>query len=643
MMNFKRNALAGAIAGIAATGFSPVAASADPVEWLDTGHYYETHVADGINWPAASTAAEQVVEQGDLGLRCYLATITSSAEDQHVHSLRSSTPGINTTGEFENAELWVGGHQSLPAGPADLSWTWVNNEDLFNYTNWLPNEPNDAGGDERYLAIGWQNNFGWNDEAHLDGIHGYVQECQADVVANADAVEATSGVPKDIDVLANDDLGAVDIDDISVTIPPDQDTLGAVTVGSGPDFLITYQSPTDFPTATDDTDTFVYKVTHTDGAYAFATVTVTVVADISVVEPGVNQLIFNQAQDPSPDSNNPMTAAYQQVLVGGEVKISCCKVLDTREGAGRHGSYKASTFDLGRAIADTETNPSCVDMPPVPNGKAVLRPWHRGVPLSEGLIDVQKPPPADARENDLGVCFIEANVASRGVVFSAEEASNVLGYSLNGAVETLRYRPFTGGVSLDPVEVDKPYVTPWTAEWDESRSGKRFSDNLMVVNLWHEWSLMPSVPYLLDLASSLDKSIDQVKAQGCVENNDGYLNKLKLRVTKARANILLAAIPWLRTAAGQAAVDELNDATRQALLIGAPDGYDPYGSCPGNPQGLFAGRMMSLKFAACSELTRPFDSASSLDGACMIAEDILCALPELPGFPHPASCAAPQD
>jgi hypothetical protein len=126
-----------------------------------------------------------------------------------------------------------------------------------------------------------------------------------------------------------------------------------------------------------------------------------------------------------------------------------------------------------------------------------------------------------------------------------------------------------------------------------------------------------------------------------VENNDGFLNGLQLQVKRAQLNMALAILPWLRASAGQAAVEHLNDATRQAMLMNVAPGYDPYGLCPGNPEGLFVGRMMSLKYATCSELLHPFSSASSLDGACMIEEDILCELPELPGFPHPASCTSP--
>lgn len=611
----------------------PLSATAALTQWSGNGHYYESVVADGATWPAANTAANSIASVGNQGLRCYLATPTSSAEDQFVNSIRTSTPGINTSGGFANSELWLGGYQDPATAAPAASWFWVNSEGAFSYTHWLPGEPNDSGGSEQYLTTGWSNNFGWNDEASLDGVFGYVRECQSDAQANPDGpIEATSGVSKSVDVLAND---VVNSGVAAVAIETQPASGGTATVGAGPSFLVSYTSPSNF----EGSDTFTYRVTANNGAYSIATVTMTVAAGQATVVTGNNQLIFNQALNPAPNSNNPMTAAYQQVLEGGDVSIDCCRVLDTREGAGRRGSFKVKTFDLGLAVADTLTNPSCAGMPHVPAGKALLRPWQRGVPLSQGLIDVNNPPPADARENDLGVCFIQADVHSKGVVFSAEEAANVLGYSLNGAVPSIRYRPFTGGVGIDPQEVDKPYVTPWTAEWDESRSGKRFSDNLMVVNLWHEWLLMPSVPYLTQLAIALDSSIRQVKSQGCVENNAGFLNKLRTHVANARVNILLAAFPWWRDSAGQAAVKSLNDATRLAMLIGpnVPPS-DPYGMCPGNPQGLFVGRMMSLKYATCSELLHPFDSASSLDGACKIEPDILCALPELPGFPHPASC-----
>jgi hypothetical protein len=612
----------------------PDAAVAAPVQDPDSGRYYEVKAADDISWSTANSTANGLTHNaGSTGLQGHLATITSAGEDAFIHALRMQAA-------LARPEAWVGGFQLANSTQPDGGWTWINGEGVIPmgqssvpYSNWLPGEPNNLGGKESHLAVGLGNAQGWNDEGARGNIGGYIVEYRVVLSANDDGpVDASSGVPKNIDVLVNDSVSAA-VASVSIESPPASGGTSSAVVQ--PDFSVKYTSDTAF----EGTDTFEYRVTDVNGAYAIAIVTVQVSASEASVEVGIDQLIFNQALNPSPDANNPMTAAYQQVLDDGKVTISCCRVLDTREGAGKKGSYNAAVFDLGRAVADTVTNPGCAGMPAIPANKAKLRPWQRGVPLSQGIVDPGDPPPADVREHDLGVCLIEANVPSRGVVFSAEEAKNVLGYRLNGAVETIRYRPFTGGVSIDPVEVDKAFVTPWTAEWDESRSGKRFSDNVMVVNLWHEWSLLPSVPYLVQLASSLDASIRQVKAEGCVENNDGFLNRMQLQVKRARLNMVLAILPWLRASAGQAAVDHLNDATRQAMLMNTVPGYDPYGLCPGNPEGLFVGRMMSLKFATCSELVHPFSSASSLDGACMIEEDILCELPALPGFPHPASCA----
>lgn len=618
-----------------------------------TGHYYEVvPFATGATktWDAANTGASGMVHRGFQG---YLATITSAAEDSFIEQRRQAA-GLNP------GEAWVGGRQVLPCSPEPTcGWQWVNGEGaiptqgdgLPGHQNWLPYqstvEPNNLNNNEHHLAIGLGGNFGWNDEGALGNIGGYVVEYPG-LVATDDTAEATSGVPKAINVIANDVLGtSAAVAAVEIVSDP---TAGGATpsVGPAPNFLVTYTSPTDFPDTTGDTDTFEYKVTDQYGAFAIATVSVTVVADVAVVGSGPNQLIFNQAQDPAANSNNPMTAAYQQVLQGGEVTISCCRVLDTREtpAQGRKpAKFKATTFDLGKAVADTYTNTSCEGMPHIPQGKAVLRPWQRGVPKSQGFIVPGST--INARENDLGVCMIEANVSSRGVVFSAEEAANVLGFGLNGAVDSIRYRPFTGGVSLDPTEVDAPYATPWTAEWDESRSGKRFSDNVMVVNLWHEWLLLPSVPYLLQLASSLESSILQVRDEGCVENNAGFLDDLRNLVQHAKVNVALAAIPWWRDEFGKAAVRNLSDATRLALLIGAdapPD--DPYGLCPGNPEGLFVGRSMALTHATCSELVNTFGDAtvfSDDEFVCKIPDDILCELPELPGFERPpGSCPAPS-
>ncbi len=492
----------------------PVLAHAAPTYWVDNGHYYEVIPADGITWSDADTAAMGMTYLGATG---HLATLTSPEENAFVDSLRIAS-GSNKSG-FADSELWVGGFQDAGNPPA-AGWNWVNGEGPILAFYWLPGEPNDAGGSESYLAIGWSGLSGWNDEASLAGIYGYVVE-----------------------------------------------------------YDITTQA---------------------------------------VVVPGNNVLIFNQAN--APGSNNPLTAAYQEVLAGGNVSIDCCVVEDTREGTGpkKFGYFNLSSFDLGEAVADINRNPSCANMPAISAGTAKLYPWHRGVPRSQGI-----PSNSPGREHDIGVCLIQSEVESKGVVFSSENAQNVLGYKINCAAQNISNRPFTGGVATDPTEVDAPFVVPLTAQCDDSQSAKKYSDNVLLLNLRHDAKFNPTLLYLSGLNLRLLQAIQQVKTAGCVDNSENFLNKLQSLSIRAGADILLRR--------GAAAVQKLDDATRLALLIGssAPTA-EPYGSCPGNPKGLFVGRFMSLKFATCSELVQSGAGQNAKSpAACAIASDILAELPAL--------------
>jgi hypothetical protein len=503
---------------------APMLANATPTYWATNGHYYEVIPYDGMDWNAANSAAMAMTHLGASG---HLATLTSPEENAFVDSLRVAS-GSNKDG-FADSELWVGGSQ--PAGlPATDGWVWVNGEGPITVFYWLPGEPNDAGGSESYLAIGWSGMSGWNDEANLDGIFGYVVEF--DVTTKA------------------------------------------------------------------------------------------------TVQPGNNVLIFNQANVPG--SNNPLTAAYQEVLPGGgeNVSIACCRVLDTREGAGpkKLGYFLPTTFDIGAAIADTNTNPTCAGMPYVAPGTALLYPWQRVIPESKGLMSTHL-----ARPTDGGVCVIQSDVKSKGVVFSEEDARNVLGYKINCAEKDVSYRPFSGGVATDPTEADSPFAAPWTAECDESRSTKKYSNNVLVLNLRHDTKYNPTLIYLSGLNFWLLQSLQQVKLEGCVDPS--FINDLQTLSVQAGFDILRRR--------GEAAVQKLDDATRLAMLIDGSvpvPAADPYGTggseCAGNPKGLFVGRLMSLKFATCSELVQ---SGSGKDAqapaACAIAGDILNALPPLPSLP----------
>ena len=500
---------------------APLVASANPVQWKiedgGNGHYYEVIPVAGITWEAANAAAAASSHEGGTG---YLVTITSALEDAFVADL------------ITIGEVWAGGKQDPAVSDPTANWVWVNGEGSFpgvnggtgyvnTYSNWSDFEPNDEGGGEQYLGIGWTDDKKWNDEGALGNIKGYVVEYEAGTAR---------------------------------------------------------------------------------------------------VLPGEDVQVFNEVGKQG--SPNPLTASYQKVLDGGAVTISCCVVEDTREGP---NGYQPNPFDIGLALADTTGNPSCEDMPEIDQGAAMLHKWQRGVPRPESA--------AGEPEHPLGVCVLESEVESEGIMFTAEDAFNVLGYDLDCAAQDVSDRPFTGTVHLDPTEVDAPYVVRRSADCDGSRSGFRASTNVIVLNLRHDTAQMATNPYLSKDASALKASIDAIKAEGCVD--PAFLETLAVKVQSAKKAMQKAATGKGLPGTADSAVTTLDEATKMALLIGVV-GDDPYEGCGANPKGLLVSRLMALKFAACSELQHPDTHSSSTavaDGTpnCVIDEEIWCALPTLPG------------
>jgi len=150
-----------------------------PILYSGTGNYYEMILDDGINWAAADAAAVGSTFMGVLG---HLATILDAGEDLFINQLVGSTGGVSSS-RFSNSEAWVGGFQDRQISEPSGGWTWVNGEGAISgnnsgsgYANWLPNEPNNVGGAENWLAVHLRGGFGWNDEGNLGGIAGYVVE-----------------------------------------------------------------------------------------------------------------------------------------------------------------------------------------------------------------------------------------------------------------------------------------------------------------------------------------------------------------------------------------------------------------------------------------------------------------------------------
>jgi hypothetical protein len=139
------------------------------------GHFYE-YVASNGTWVAAKAAAEA---RTYLGLKGYLATITSAAENAFV------TAKLTQDG-------WIGA-QANPQTSFPRTWSWVSGPEAGTafcsnpsagacaaianaYQNWNPGEPNNAGG-EGCGQIYFQQGGRWNDLSCAGtNLSGYVVE-----------------------------------------------------------------------------------------------------------------------------------------------------------------------------------------------------------------------------------------------------------------------------------------------------------------------------------------------------------------------------------------------------------------------------------------------------------------------------------
>lgn len=144
-------------------------ASAIPIYFEPTGHYYEFIRQAGVTWTEAAVAATEHEHEGMTG---YLATLTSAAENDLVYE---------SFGQHF-WEAWLGGYQDPTSIPSE-KWHWTTGEE-WAYTNWAPGEPNDAGGPDKecYLQMWGQGTVApghWNDDAaatDLGNIGGYLVE-----------------------------------------------------------------------------------------------------------------------------------------------------------------------------------------------------------------------------------------------------------------------------------------------------------------------------------------------------------------------------------------------------------------------------------------------------------------------------------
>ncbi len=152
-------------------------------------HYYEYVEADrNLSWVEANAAASA---RKLFGLTGYLATVTSSAENDFIKSKLSADAWVGGSDAFQQINAAKGTSYTSQA-ETEGQWYWVtgpeagtlistgNNAPVAKgYTNWAAGEPNNSGApDENYMQFYSAQNGQWNDlsGASTPSVPGFVVE-----------------------------------------------------------------------------------------------------------------------------------------------------------------------------------------------------------------------------------------------------------------------------------------------------------------------------------------------------------------------------------------------------------------------------------------------------------------------------------
>jgi hypothetical protein len=134
------------------------------------GHFYE-YVPTVISWAAAQSAATNRIFQG---MRGYLATITSQAENDFIRTKLLADAWIGGSDDFTYINAAVGSTLYPDQNAAENKWYWVTGPEAGQqfstgstsfsgrYQNWAGGEPNNSG-QEHYAQFYYNNNGRWND------------------------------------------------------------------------------------------------------------------------------------------------------------------------------------------------------------------------------------------------------------------------------------------------------------------------------------------------------------------------------------------------------------------------------------------------------------------------------------------------
>ncbi len=137
----------------------------------ETGHYYE-YINTPLIWAEAKSAAEA---KKLYGMQGYLATVTSSAENDFIYDKILADAWLGATDEAQEGKwIWACGPEAgIQFWTGNGSGSPVNG----NYANWNTGEPNNSAGSypEHYMEIFGTGNGTWND-LRAGGTRGYVIE-----------------------------------------------------------------------------------------------------------------------------------------------------------------------------------------------------------------------------------------------------------------------------------------------------------------------------------------------------------------------------------------------------------------------------------------------------------------------------------
>jgi hypothetical protein len=149
-----------------------------------TGHFYQYVASPGVSWTAARDAA---AGSSLYGLRGYLATMTSAAENSFVTAKLAGTGWIGgSDAAQEGVWQWVTGPEAGTVFSSQSKLWWntcsANTGSAVNgqYVNWQAGEPNDCGsyapGNHAEDFAHFYTSGTWNDYPGNAGVEGYVVE-----------------------------------------------------------------------------------------------------------------------------------------------------------------------------------------------------------------------------------------------------------------------------------------------------------------------------------------------------------------------------------------------------------------------------------------------------------------------------------